>query len=235
MKDTPQMAFLVQPPLIIRTEPGSVTPSARHGFEFQPGAIGLQLREQLGAEVHCSDLSSLGRFHLSAEGRGPFDSDGVLTNIHVPRLKRDRFAGSHACFRHEDEEHPVTRVQKPIVLQDAHCVVKHLRLGSRHWTKTAEDVILGELGDVLLFASPDLYSRVSQEDLVLHGITQQTGEDGLDDAETILGKRLALHVQCNAGENRRRGGVWSVTEWAVPFQLSPLVPPLVAARYHPRT
>ncbi len=34
MKDTPQMAFLIQPALIIRKEPWSVTPSACHGFEF---------------------------------------------------------------------------------------------------------------------------------------------------------------------------------------------------------
>ena len=53
-------------------EPRSVTPSACHGFEFLPGAIGLQCRDQLGAEVHRSDFGGLGRFHLSPHGRGPF-------------------------------------------------------------------------------------------------------------------------------------------------------------------
>ena len=86
MKDTSQMAFLIQPALIIRTEPRSVTPSACHGFEFLPGAIGLQCRDQLGAEVHRSDFGGLGRFHLSPHGRSPFDADGVLTDIHVPRI-----------------------------------------------------------------------------------------------------------------------------------------------------
>ena len=33
-----------------------------------------------------------------------------------PGLQRNRFAGSHTCFRHEDEKHPIARVQEPFDL-----------------------------------------------------------------------------------------------------------------------
>jgi hypothetical protein len=117
MKDTSQMALLIQLAVIIRKEQGRIAPLARHGFEFPPGAIGLQSLGQLGAAVHRSDFGGLGRFYLPGDGRGPFDSDGVLTEIQIPRLQRDRFAGTHARFRHENEQHPVARVQEPLVLK----------------------------------------------------------------------------------------------------------------------
>ena len=98
MKDTSQMAFLIQPALIIRTEPRSVTPSACHGFEFLPGAMSLQCRDQLGAEVHRSDFRRSWSISPVPHGRSPFDADGVLTDIHVPGLQRNRFAGVAYLF-----------------------------------------------------------------------------------------------------------------------------------------
>jgi hypothetical protein len=91
MKDTPEVASLIQSGLIVRTEPRRVPPSARHGFELPPGPIRLQFEDQFGAEVHCSDLSSLGRIHLSAESRRPFDPDSALTDgLYPPVGARDR-------------------------------------------------------------------------------------------------------------------------------------------------
>ena len=126
MKHAADVTLLVELPLIIREKPWSLTPAASHPFEFQPVSVGHEFWDEVGAQVHGADFIGLGRFHLPAHGRGPFNSDCALTDIQVSRLQRDRFAGSQARFSHDAEEHSVARVQDslvshPHIFPEAYC------------------------------------------------------------------------------------------------------------------